>query len=179
LRKEASSSLLSIQNDQFDAWAQPVRGATIFLPRGTTFSADPHACRIATATPSVSFTLRGLKASFDTVEQDAERQRIASALPDFMSDIAQQAGLATWVDHDTERFSGEVPPGGKISGRLFEGIRPDGKHVVMAVTMLIRDRTIVLFAMTDRDAELGKMSKADRSAFAEGLAAIRLSTLAP
>jgi S1-C subfamily serine protease len=179
LRKQAGSSFLSIQNDQFDAWAQPVRGATIFLPRGTTFSADPHACRIATATPSVSFTLRGLKASFDTVEQDAERQRIASALPDFMSDIAQQAGLATWVDHDTERFSGEVPPGGKISGRLFEGIRPDGKHVVMAVTMLIRDRTIVLFAMTDRDAELGKMSKADRSAFAEGLAAIRLSTLAP
>lgn len=179
VQTQTGMGLAQISGSQFDIWVQPTRGATVFLPHGAQWEADQQACHIPTGTSAISYTLRVVKPHPGDVPAEAWQQQIEADRNAFAHDLAQAAGVSVQPD-PVSRFDAQIPPNGDVAGYLLGGTRPDGGHALIYIVALRRDRVLTLFAMTDLKADVAaNLTPADRTALAQGLAAIRLSTLAP
>jgi S1-C subfamily serine protease len=159
-----------IEDRRFDLWAQPIRGAIVLLPHGLKPAADQTVCRIPSASASVSYAVRVVHVA--TPKETGNDQRA------FLHDLALAAGISPTLD-PRSRFHAMIPPNGHIAGVLINGTRANGDPALIYVVSLRRDSVLTLFAMTDLDAAPAGLSPADRAALAQGLAAIRFSTLLP
>ena len=160
-----------IADRRFDLWAQPVKGAIVLLPHGLKPAADETVCRIPSASASVNYVLRVVHVA--TPQETGNDQRA------FLHDLALAAGISAQPD-PRSRFHAMIPPNGHAAGWLSNGTRANGDHALIYVVSLRRDSVLTLFAMTDLDVTApASLSTVDRTALAQGLAAIRFSTLLP
>ncbi|HUC12329.1 MAG TPA: serine protease [Stellaceae bacterium] len=178
LQAVGGTTSAAISNDLFDVWVQPIKGAVVLLPHGLAPTADDQACRIASSSASMGFSLRVVRPHAFAPGPEVQRNvRIATQA--FIRSLVQAVGGRFHPD-PAARFATRIDPNGFIAGRLLIGNRPDGRRALIYLVSLRRDQTLILFAMTDNDAKTPDgLAPADRAALAQGLAAVRLSTLLP
>jgi hypothetical protein len=178
LKSVAGIPAPQIAQDQFDVWVQPIRGAVVLLPHGLTPTADRQACRLSSPTTSIGFVLRVVTPNQPVPGREG-LERIRAATQAFVRDLVQAAGGRLRPDR-AAHFAAKIEPNGFVRGRLLIGNRPDGGRALIYFVSLRRDQTLTLFAMTDTNAKPpDALAPADRAALAQGLAAVRLSTLLP
>jgi hypothetical protein len=159
-----------IEQDRFEVWVQPLKGAVVLLPHGLKLAADQQTCRIASPT-KIGFALRV------TTAESPRQAKAATQV--FVRELVQAAGARLRPDR-TARFEAKIAPIGLVEGHLRIGTRPDGGRAMFYLVTLKREQVLTLFAMTDFDARApDALAPADRAALAQGLAAVRLSTLLP
>jgi hypothetical protein len=109
----------------------------------------------------------------------AERRRqIGNDQRAILHDVALAAGISARPDPKS-RFHAMIPPNG-FGGVLANGSRPNGDPGLIYVVSLRRDHVLAPFALADIGAtDPAGPSPADRTALAQGLAAVRLSILLP
>lgn len=179
LRERAGIGTDQLVDGQFDIWAQPIRGAIVLLPHALKPAADQTACQIPSASASISYTLRVVMPGSKGMSIPEWRRQIGDDQRAFLHDLASAAGILARPDRRS-RFHVVIPPNGFVGGLLANGTRPNGDPALIYLVSLRRDRVLTLFAMTDLDATApAGLSVADRAALAQGLAAVRLSTLLP
>jgi hypothetical protein len=178
LQSETGLGTDQINRSLYDVWVQPTRGATILLPHGTQLTSDPGACHISAGIPSISYTMRVIKNDPKSDQPEAGPQGVQAETEAFVNDLAKQAGIsAQWKDA-TRRLGADVPPNGVVTGFLLKGSRAGGANALVYVVRARRDQILALFAIVDLNADANG-AMADRLALAQGLAAIRFSTLTP
>ena len=168
-----------IADSRFDLWAQPTRGAIVLLPHGLKPTANQTACRIPSASASINFTLRVFVPPRNGMSKAEWWRQIAIDQRAFLRGLALETGISAQPD-PRSRFQARILPDGFVDGELFNGTRLNGDPGLIYFVRLKRDRVLTLFAMTDLDAAApAGLPLADRTALAQGLAAIRFSTLLP
>jgi S1-C subfamily serine protease len=178
LRAVAGSTSAAISRDLFDVWVQPLKGAVVLLPHGLKPAGDRQVCRIPSPSPSIGFTLRVFRPPFAGTREEGLRRRDAETQA-FVRYLEEAVGGRFQPD-PSARFQARIDPNGFVNGSLLIGNRPDGTRESIYVVRLWRDQISTFFAMTDTDVKApGAMAPADLAALAQGLAAVRLSTLLP
>ncbi len=179
LQRRAGIGQDKIDNHQFDVWAQPIRGAIVLLPQGLKPAANQTACQIPSASASINYTLRVVLPRSKGMSIEEWRQQIRNDQQAFLHDLGAAAGISARPD-PRSRFHAMIPPNGFVGGLLANGTSPNGDPALIFLVSLRRDRVLTLFGMTDLDAAAAVgLSPADPAALAQGLAAVRLSTLLP
>jgi S1-C subfamily serine protease len=171
LEPVAGVSRSAITKDLFDVWVQPLKGAIVPLPHGVTLTPDQQVCRIASPSASIGFALRIVSAG--------TQREAAAATQAFVRDLVQAASARFHPD-PAAQIRESVEPHDLVRGRLMIGTGPRGRRALIYYVSLRRDQILTLFAMTDTDVKAAEaLAPADRAALAQGLAAVRLSTLLP
>jgi S1-C subfamily serine protease len=178
LRSETGLGADQISRSQYDVWVQPTRGATILLPQGAQLMSDSGACHMSAGIPSISYTVRVIRNDPKSDQPEAGSGWVQAETEAFVNDLAKRAGISAQSKDATQRFGADVTPNGVVSGFLLKSSRAGGASALLYVFRARRDQVLALFAIVDLNADANGPI-ADRLALAQGLAAIRFSTLTP